>query len=120
MSIFFLCGVHVLQWTLLQDTQITDPAEPAKPIGLIEPEPSQPSEPADPTLLADVESHEPRERQYSDFEEFENDEPSEYEDVFEIDDEENTPANKARLQVVLCNFSLSQMLTLESFESDPK
>lgn len=77
-----------------EDTQITDPAEPAKPIGLIEPEPSQPSEPADPTLLADVVSHEPRERQYSDFEEFENDEPSEYEDVFEIDDEENTPANK--------------------------
>ncbi|CAL1143374.1 unnamed protein product [Cladocopium goreaui] len=77
-----------------EDTQITDPAEPAKPIGLIEPEPSQPSEPADPTLLADVESREPRERQYSDFEEFENDEPSEYEDVFEIDDEENTPANK--------------------------
>eukprot|EP00435_Cladocopium_sp_Y103_P055712 s2038_g18.t1 len=76
-----------------EDAQITDPAEPAKPMES-GPEPSQPSEPAEPTLPADAEPREPRERQYSDFEEFENDEPSEYEDVFEIDDEENTPANK--------------------------
>ena len=98
--VFLVQGVHVLQWALLQDAQITD-AEPAKPTGLTEPEPSHPSEPADPTLPADVEPREPREpreRQYSDFEDFENDEPSEYEDVFEIADEENTPANKARLQ----------------------
>eukprot|EP00438_Fugacium_kawagutii_P019843 Skav227938 [mRNA] locus=scaffold146:478565:489341:+ [translate_table: standard] len=73
--------------------------EPVKPVELSEH--LRPSEPVEPALPADVEARERQHSiQYSDFEEQHEEvhEPSEYEDNFEIDDEENSPTHEENLQ----------------------